>query len=190
MFRKKKSGRNNQGRITVRRKSGGHKKMYRVLDNGRENQEGVVVGLEYDPYRTAFVSRVYNYLKKEYFYVLAPKNILKGSIIKSGLFSEERVKVRLGNALVLKEIPRGSLIHNLTSFGSLGKERKVSIGRNQMIKGAGNFGQLLEKKDGLARVRLPSGEIRVVNESSVATLGSISNEKFHLSSLGKAGRAR
>lgn len=190
IFRKKKSGRNNQGCITVRRKSRGHKKLYRVIDNLRENQEGIIVGLEYDPFRTSFISRVYNYLTKKYFYILAPKNIVKGSLVKSGLFSEKRVKVRLGNALSLKEIPKGSLVHNLGSFGSLEKERKVSGGKGQMIRSGGGFGQLLEKKDGLVRVRLSSGEIRVLKDSNVGTLGSLSNEKFRLNCKGKAGRSR
>lgn len=189
---KSKNGRNNSGSITVGRKGGGNKRLYRILDDSRENQEGVVIGTEYDPYRTSFISRVYNYLSGEYFYILSPKKMLKGSVVESSTFKSKKVEVRLGNALYLKEIPSGSLVHNIGYVG--GSKGAGSVGLygpvGQYVRSAGGFGHLIEKKEGLGRLRLSSGEVRLIPLSSVCTLGSLSNEKFHLGCRGKAGRSR
>lgn len=191
-FWKKKNGRNNSGSITIGKKSRGHKKLYRILDDSRENQEGIVVGVEYDPFRTSFVSRVYNYLSGEYYYILSPKNLLKGSVIASGLLKGKEVEARLGNALYLKDVPAGSLIHNIGYFGmsKSGGIEDVCGPKGQYIRSAGGFAHFIEKKEGLGRVRLSSGEVRLIPLSSVCTLGSLSNEKFYLGNKGKAGRSR
>ena len=187
----RKNGRNNSGSITVYGKSRGHKKLYRILDETRENREGVVVGKEYDPFRTSFVSRVYNYLSGEYFYILSPKDLLVGSVVASSTYSSpQKVGVRLGNALPLGDIPSGSLIHNLSWSGFSKKGSSGLRSKSQYTRSAGSFAQILEKKDGFARVRLSSGELRLFPFEAFATLGSVSNEKLSLSNLGKAGRSR
>jgi large subunit ribosomal protein L2 len=174
---KRKNGRNNSGTITVYNKSRGHKKLYRFIDLKRSNAQGIVVGIEYDPFRTAYIARVYNFLEKKNFYILSPKNLVVGSVVRSG----SNAKARLGNALSLKDIPVGSLIHNLTL---------TSKGYGQIARSAGNFAQLLQKTSKYARVRIKSGEVRLVPVNFSATIGSVSNEKFFLNVIAKAGRSR
>ena len=176
-FLKKKNGRNNSGSITVYGKSRGHKKLYRHIDFRRLNLEGVVVGIEYDPFRTANIARVFDYKTKKHFYILAPKNLLVGSLVKSG----ENIKARLGNALPLKSMPIGSIIHNLTL------ERG---GKGKLVRSAGSFAQVLQRGEKFARVRIKSGEVRLASVENIATVGSVSNEKLFLNKKGKAGRSR
>ncbi len=172
-----RSGRNNTGSITIGRRGGGHKKLYRFLDFYRKDLCGIVQGLEYDPYRRAFLSRVYDKTSNTFSYILAPKNLIPGSIIKSGINAD----IRLGHALPLSKIPVGSLIHNVCL-----KEK----GKAVYVRAAGMYAQLIQKAKGYGRIRFRSGEQRLVPVTAVATLGVVSNENVKLIRLGKAGRSR
>jgi large subunit ribosomal protein L2 len=177
---KKHSGRNNYGRITVRHRGGGHKRKYRQIEFKRTLNNGIVQQIEYDPNRSAFIARVKindsEKLTKE-IYILAPKNLEAGMQISCA----EETSIQIGNAMLLKNIPIGSLIHNI-SF----KPNK----RGQYIRAAGTFGQLIQKTKKYARIKLPSGEHRYAPLSCFATLGIISNENHMNEQLGKAGRSR
>ena len=176
-FFHKKMGRNNKGQITMRHRGGGHKKLYRVVDFKRVNTSGVVEALEYDPFRTAFLARLYDKEDKKRSYILAPKNLCVGAVVRSGLKAE----IKLGHSLPFARIPVGSLIHNIS----------VASGkRGQYIRAAGTSGQLIQKTRLKARVRLCSGEQRLVPLTAYASLGAVSNENFNLKTLGKAGRNR
>jgi large subunit ribosomal protein L2 len=172
-----KSGRNNTGSITLQHKGGGHKRLYRGLDFFRKDTYGIVQGLEYDPYRRAFIARVYNKDSNKFSYILAPKNLIGGSIIKSGIDAD----IRVGHALPLSKIPVGSLIHNVCL-----KEKGKAI----YARAAGMYAQLIQKAKGFGRIRFRSGEQRLVPVTAVATLGVVSNENVKLIRLGKAGRSR
>jgi len=176
-FIKNSGGRNNQGKITSYQKGGGVKRLYRNIDFLREDQEGVVEKIEYDPNRTGFICRIYNYKLKQHFYILAPHNLIRGDYIKSG----ENIPIRIGNSSTLLNIPVGSIIHNISiNLNSKG----------QLARSAGAFGQLIQKNDKFARIKLPSGEQRLVSLNNQATLGSVSNINHRYIVLGKAGRAR
>lgn len=176
-FLLKKKGRNQKGHITIRHRGGGHKKLYRFLDFKRVAGSGIVEALEYDPFRTAFIARIYNIKEKKRFYIIAPKNLCVGAYIGSG--SEAVIKV--GHSLPLSRIPVGSLMHNLSV--APGKE-------GQYVRAAGTSAQLIQKTKLKARIRLCSGEQRLVALTSQATLGAVSNENSNLNTLGKAGRNR
>jgi large subunit ribosomal protein L2 len=171
------NGRNHGGKITAFHRGGGHKRLYRTIDFHRLSSEGVVEGIEYDPFRTAFLARVYDYVKKEHFYILAPKNLWSGSLISSG----ENADIRVGHAMPLSNIPVGSLVHNL---GVMPKKK------GQIARAAGTFVQLIQKTKDYGRVRLPSGEQRLVPIQATATLGVVANENQWLATVGKAGRSR
>ncbi|AGI48882.1 50S ribosomal protein L2 (mitochondrion) [Nannochloropsis oceanica] len=173
----KRAGRNQTGQITVFQKGGGHKKIYREVDFTRINTTGIVEAIEYDPYRTAYLARLYDNSKREHSYILAPKNLCVGSLIKSG----KEAEIKLGHAMPLHKIPVGSLLHNLST-----SERK----RGQYCRAAGTYAQLIQKTKNYARVRLSSGEQRLIQLNSYATLGVVSNENNNLNSIGKAGRNR
>lgn len=174
---KKKGGRNNLGHITAFQRGGGHKKLYRQVDFKRINKFGVVVGFEYDPFRNAFLARVYNPLKKTHFYILAPKNLFVGCLVSSDLNAE----IKIGHSLPLSKIPVGSLIHNV----SVRPNKK-----GQIARAAGTYVQLIQKTKNYARVRLCSSEQRLIPLDATATLGVVSNENHKLVSDGKAGRSR
>jgi large subunit ribosomal protein L2 len=176
-FLHRKVGRNHKGRITAYQRGGGHKKLYRAIDFRRLNTFGIVEAIEYDPFRSAFIARLYNYREKNHSYILAPKNLCVGSLIKSGAEAE----IKLGHALPLNRIPVGSLIHNLST--SEGK-------RGQYCRAAGTYAQLIQKTKNYGRVRLVSGEQRLIPLNSYATLGVVSNENRNLNTIGKAGRNR
>lgn len=176
-FLHRKFGRNHKGCITAYQRGGGHKKLYRTIDFQRLDTFGIVEAIEYDPFRSAFIARVYNYREKNHSYILAPKNLCVGSLIKSGAEAE----IKLGHALPLNRIPVGSLIHNLS----------VSEGKKgQYCRAAGTYAQLIQKTKNYARVRLVSGEQRLIPLNSYATLGVVSNENRNLNTIGKAGRNR
>ena len=175
---KNNAGTNNKGRLIAYHKGGGHKKKYRKL-NFKPNLEfvGIVMSIEYDPYRSANIASVFNVITKQYFYVLAAENLIKGDIIKSG----KNVEPKNGNSLPLLKIPVGSFIHN------------ISVDQNQLPKisrAAGTCSQLIEKTAKFGRLLLSSGEHRLVPINCFATLGQVSNEFSFLTTIGKAGRAR
>jgi len=175
---RKKGGRNNLGRITVRFRGGGHKRRYRMVDFKRDkfDMPATVERLEYDPNRTAFIALVV-YEDGEKRYILAPQRLAAGDIVISG----EKVDIKPGNALPLKNIPVGTVVHNV--------ELKVGKG-GQMARSAGTFVQLVGKDQGYAQLRLSSGELRIVRGECMATVGAVSNPDQQNVSLGKAGRKR
>ncbi len=174
----KKSGRNVHGRITSRHRGGGHKRKYRVIDF-RRNKDGVpatVAAVEYDPNRSARIALLH-YHDGDKRYILAPKNLQVGQLVESG--SEADIKI--GNALPLRNIPVGTTVHAVEIRPGGG----AKLGRS-----AGASIQLLAKEGAQAAIRLPSGEIRLIDARCRATVGSVGNEEHELISLGKAGRSR
>lgn len=171
------NGRNNQGRITTRHKGGGARKFYRLVNfKLAHGTEAVVEHIEYDPNRSARIARV-----KEnngtYHYILAAQGMAVGQKIASG----EEVAIEAGNRLPIKSIPVGSTIHAI----------ELSPGRGaQMVRSAGNSAQLVAKEEKYAQVRLPSGEVRLVNVECTASLGALGNEQHQNVKIGKAGRSR
>lgn len=175
---KKKSGRNNQGRITTRHKGGGHKKQYRLIDfkRDKDNIPSKLVSIEYDPNRNCRIALlVYNDGEKRY--ILAPNGLKVGDVVLSG----EGVEQKVGNALPLKNITVGENVHNI--------ELKPGSGA-QLVRSAGGSAQLLAKEGEMATLRLPSGEMRMVSLLCKATLGQVGNADFSNIRLGKAGRKR
>jgi len=175
---KKSGGRNNQGRRSMRYIGGGHKKMYRVIDFKRNKHgvEGTVVSVEYDPNRSAFISLI-NYKDGEKRYIIAPNGIKVGQKIMSGAGAPPEV----GNALFLREIPLGTIIHAIELHPGQG----AAIARS-----AGTNAQLSNKEEKYAVIKMPSGELRYINLNCIATIGSTSNPDHNLQSKGKAGRNR
>ena len=175
----KSSGRNHSGKITIRHKGGGNKQKYRKIDFERNcDTNGIVTSLEYDPNRTAYIASVYDLTQEIYYYMIAPINLTLGDIIKSGL----NTSVKLGHTLNFNSIPVGSFIHCI----SLGLKKKA-----QFTRSAGTFSILIEKTRNYCRIKLSSGEQRLVRaNTSSATLGIVSNKNNFLKVLGKAGRSR
>ena len=174
---KKSFGRNNQGRITIKHRGGGHKRKYRIIEFKRENLlPGAVKSIEYDPNRSAFIASLDN--GNDFNYIIAPENLKINDYLEAG----PNVPIKLGNSLPLKNIPIGSLIHNI----SLKKKSK-----GKLIRSAGTYAQLLQKNDDkYATVRLISGEIRLIPLDCYATLGIVSNINNKNIKIGKAGRKR
>lgn len=175
---KKSGGRNAHGRITSRHIGGGHKQKYRVVDFRRDKSDvpGKVVSIEYDPNRTSRIALIH-YSDGEKRYITAPNKVGIGDVVISG----NNVDIKPGNTVPLKNLPLGSLIHNL----------ELKIGRGaQMIRSAGTYGQLMAKEEGYAQVRLPSGEVRKVLLACKATVGQVGNIDHENISIGKAGRTR
>jgi large subunit ribosomal protein L2 len=175
---KRKAGRSNQGKVTVRHRGGGAKRRLRVLDFRRDKLgiPGRVVSIEYDPNRSARIALIY-YADGEKRYILAPSGLDVDNIIKSGADAE----IKPGNALPLKLIPTGTLIHNI--------ELEVG-GGGQLVRSAGVAAQLMAKEGEYALVRLPSGELRHIRSDCLATIGQVGNVDHRSISLGKAGRKR
>ena len=175
---KKTGGRNSYGRITMRHIGGGHKRKYRIIDFCRSKTDipAKVAAIEYDPNRTARIALL-NYRDGEKRYIVAPAQVNVGDTIVSG----EKADIKPGNAVPLKYIPLGSLIHNV--------ELKVGRG-GQLIRSAGAYGQLMAKEGSYAQVRLPSGEVRKVFIECMATIGQVGNNEHENISIGKAGRNR
>ncbi len=175
---KKKGGRNNAGRITTRHQGGGHKRRYRVIDFKRR-KDGVpakVAAIEYDPNRSARIALL-RYADGEKRYILAPIGLRVGMRVSNGPEAE----LAPGNALALRDIPTGTVIHNI--------ELKPGRG-GQMVRGAGTGAQLMAKDEEWCQVRLPSGEVRRVHASCMATIGQVGNSEHATLSIGKAGRSR
>ena len=174
----KTGGRNNKGRITSRRMGGGAKKSYRKVDFKRRKLDvaATVLRLEYDPNRTAFIALI-EYADGEKSYILAPQRLAVGDEVIAG----DRVDVKPGNAMMLKSMPIGTIIHNL--------EMKPEKG-GQIARSAGSYAQLVGRDGGVAQVRLMSGELRAIPENCFATVGAVSNPDHMNQNLGKAGRNR
>ena len=175
---KKTSGRNNQGKITVRHHGGGHKKKYRIIDFKR-NKDGInakVVAIEYDPNRTSNIALIC-YADGVKSYIIAPNGLKVGDILSNGPDAE----IRVGNALPMRNIPVGSEIHNI--------EMKPGAG-GQLVRAAGNVAQLMAKEGKYATVRLPSGEMRLLPIDCRATIGQVGNIDHELINIGKAGKKR
>ena len=176
---KKNAGRNNQGKITVRHHGGGNRRKYRVIDFKRNSKDGIpakVVGIEYDPNRTANIALIC-YADGEKAYILAPEGLKVGMKVMSGASAE----VRPGNCLPLSEIPVGTMVHNVELHAGKG---------GQLVRAAGNGAQLMAKEGEYALLRLPSGEIRKVHINCRATIGQVGNIDFENITIGKAGRNR
>jgi len=175
---KRTGGRNSYGRITARHIGGGHKRKYRMIDFCRNKADipAKVAAIEYDPNRSARIALL-NYRDGEKRYIVAPAQIHVGDVLVSG----EKADIKPGNAIPLKYIPLGSLIHNV--------ELKVGRG-GQLIRSAGAYGQLMAKEGSYAQVRLPSGEVRKVFIECMATIGQVGNNEHENVSIGKAGRSR
>lgn len=176
--KKKHSGRNNNGRITVRHKGGGAKQKYRIIDFKRTKREmdARVEYIEYDPNRTAFIARLlYNDGSRSY--ILAPDGLKKGDTI----VSSDSADIKPGNAMALAKIPFGTVVHNV--------EMKPGKG-GQMARSAGASCQLVGRVDGYAQLKMPSGEFRRVREECLATIGVVSNSDHSNLKIGKAGRKR
>ena len=175
---KKSGGRNNLGRVTSRHIGGGHKQKYRVIDFRRDkrNIPAKVVSIEYDPNRSARIALL-NYVDGEKRYMLAPLNLKVGdSVIASA-----EADIKPGNALPLRAIPLGTIIHNI--------ELKLGKG-GQLARSAGTFAQLMAKEGKYVQVKLPSGEVRMVLQDCIATIGQVGNIDHENVSIGKAGRSR
>ena len=173
-----KGGRNNNGRITARRRGGGHKRRYRIIDFKRlkHDVEATVLRLEYDPNRTAFIALI-KYADGELSYILAPQRLREGDKIISG----DTVDIKPGNAMPMQNIPVGTIIHNV--------EMKVGKG-GEIARSAGTYAQIIGKDQGYAQLRLNSGELRMVRAECMATVGAVSNPDQQNIKLGKAGRKR
>ena len=174
---KKHAGRNNLGRITVRHHGGGNRRKYRVIDFKRsENATGTVIALEYDPNRTANIALI-QYENGKKCYIIAPVDLKVGDKVSSGADSD----IKPGNTLPIQNIPVGTLIHNIELYPGRGA---------QMVRSAGAMAQLMAKENGMAQVRLPSSEVRLVRLDCKATIGQVGNLEHENVKIGKAGKTR
>ncbi len=176
---KKHSGRNNQGKITVRHRGGGSRRKYRIIDFKRNAKDGIpatVTAIEYDPNRTANIALI-TYVDGTKAYILAPEGLKVGTKVMSGSSAEAKV----GNCLPLSDIPIGANIHNIELYPGKG---------GQLVRSAGNGAQLMAKEGKYATLRLPSGEMRMVPIVCRATIGVVGNGEHSLVKIGKAGRKR
>ena len=174
----KTGGRNNRGQLTSWFRGGGHKRRYREIDFRRDKRgiPGKVAAIEYDPNRSARIARVH-YADGEKRYILCPEGLNVGAVVMAG----EQAEINVGNALPLRQIPLGTVIHNL--------ELKLGKG-GQMVRAAGAGAQLMAKEGAYAQVKLPSGEVRKVHIDCYATVGQVGNLEHEIVSFGKAGRRR
>lgn len=175
---KKNAGRNNNGRITVRRRGGGHKRAFRIIDFKRDKFDipAKVASIQYDPNRSAFIALL-NYVDGEKRYILAPQGLKVNDTVMSGNSAE----ISTGNSLPLSNIPLGTSIHNI--------EMKAGKG-GQLARGAGSYAQLMAKEGKYAQIKLPSGEVRMIRLECQATIGQVGNLDHENIKIGKAGRAR
>ncbi len=175
---KKKGGRNSGGRITVRHRGGGHKRLYRIIDFKRDKDDipAKVIAIEYDPNRSARIALL-TYADGEKRYIIAPLDVNVGDILMSG----KNAEIRPGNTLPLANIPVGTFIHNI--------ELKIGKG-GQIARSAGTSAQLMAKEGAYAHVRMPSGEVRLIDLRCRATIGQVGNLDHNNISIGKAGRSR
>lgn len=173
-----RAGRNNQGRLTQRHQGGGHKRQYRLIDFKRNkiDQPATVVGIEYDPNRSARIALL-QYEDGEKRYILSPNGLKVGEKIMSG----PNADIKVGNSLPLANIPVGTVIHNI----------ELQAGRGGvLVRSAGNQAQLVAKEGDLGSIRMPSGEMRLINTQCMATIGQVGNVEHSLEVIGKAGRNR
>jgi len=175
---KKKAGRNNRGKITVRHRGGGAKRRLRIIDFKRDKigVPGKVAAIEYDPNRSARIALIY-YADGDKRYILAPQGLSVGDKVQAG----EGAEIRPGNALPLKALPTGTMVHNIEMQKGKG---------GQMVRSAGGAAQLMAKEGGYAHIRLPSGEVRLIRSECMATIGQVGNVEHQGINLGKAGRKR
>jgi large subunit ribosomal protein L2 len=175
---KNSSGRNCSGKITIRHLGGGHKKKYRKINFFRTKPSiGIVCSLEYNPNRNSHIASIYEFTNNRFFYILAPKNLKKGDVVKTGTNAE----IKIGHSLPLNNIPVGSFIHNI----SLNMKKPAQISR-----AAGTFSKITEKTFNHVKLKLSSKKEVVVSPECFASIGIVSNELFFFKQLGKAGRAR
>ena len=175
--KKKNAGRNSYGKITVRHHGGGNKQKYRLIDFKR-NEEGTakVIGVEYDPNRTAYIALLENEAGKKS-YIVAPVGLTDGDVVATGSDAD----IKPGNVLPISQIPVGTIIHNI----------ELNPGKGaQLVRSAGAFAQLMAKENGTAQVRLPSGEVRIIRLECKATIGQVGNVEHETIKLGKAGKTR
>ena len=176
-IKKKNAGRNSYGRITVRHKGGGNKVKYRIVDFKRvDTTANTVIGVEYDPNRTAYIALLQNE-NGEKSYIIAPVGLTDGDVIYSGSDAD----IKPGNTLPIANIPVGTFIHNIELYPGKGA---------QLVRSAGVAAQLISKENGVAQVRLPSGEVRIIRLDCKATIGQVGNIEHDTVKLGKAGKTR
>jgi len=175
--KKKTAGRNSYGRITVRHHGGGNKQKYRIMDFKRQDAEPAkVIGVEYDPNRTAYIALLENESGKKS-YIIAPVGLKDGDVVYSGASAD----IKPGNSLPISAIPVGTFIHNIELYPGKGA---------QLVRSAGAAAQLMAKENGVAQIRLPSGEVRIVRLDCKATIGQVGNVEHETVKLGKAGKTR
>lgn len=176
--KKRTNGRNHHGHITCRHRGGGHKRKYREIDfkRDKENVDGKVVSIEYDPNRSTFIALIH-YLDGDKRYILCPQGLKVGATV----MATEEPSFKVGNAMKLKNIPLGSVIHNIELHPGKG---------GKLVRSAGLSAQLVARSGGYATVKLPSSEVRMIKEDCKATIGALSNAEHNLREEGKAGRMR
>ena len=175
--KKKHAGRNSYGKITVRHHGGGNKQKYRLIDFKRNVDESAkVIGVEYDPNRTAYIALLENEAGKKS-YIIAPVGLKDGDVVAAGANAD----IKPGNVLPISQIPVGTIIHNIELYPGKGA---------QLVRSAGAFAQLMAKENGTAQVRLPSGEVRIVRLDCKATIGQVGNLEHETIKVGKAGKTR
>ncbi|MBQ3482971.1 MAG: 50S ribosomal protein L2 [Clostridia bacterium] len=175
--KKKNSGRNSYGRITVRHRGGGNKVKYRIIDFKRQSTSpATVIGVEYDPNRSAYIALLQN-AEGEKSYIIAPVGLKDGDVVYSGADAD----IKPGNTLPIANIPVGTFIHNVELYPGKGA---------QLVRSAGVFAQLIAKENGVAQVRLPSGEVRIIRLDCKATVGQVGNIEHDTVKVGKAGKTR
>ena len=177
VIKKKNAGRNSYGRITVRHRGGGNKIKYRIIDFKRQSESpATVVGIEYDPNRSAYIALLQNEAGEKS-YVIAPVGVTAGDVLYAGAEAD----IKPGNTLPIANIPVGTLIHNIELYPGKGA---------QLVRSAGVFAQLIAKENGVAQVRLPSGEVRIIRLDCKATIGQVGNVEHDTVKVGKAGKTR
>ena len=177
VIKKKHAGRNSYGRITVRHKGGGNKVKYRIIDFKRANTApATVVGVEYDPNRSAYIALLQNEAGEKS-YIIAPVGLKDGDVVYTGADAD----IKPGNTLPIENIPVGTFIHNIELYPGKGA---------QLVRSAGVAAQLISKENGIAQVRLPSGEVRIIRLDCKATIGQVGNIEHDTVKLGKAGKTR
>ncbi len=175
-IKKKHAGRNSYGKITVRHQGGGNKQKYRLIDFKRTEEKATVIGIEYDPNRTSYIALLQNDEGKKS-YVIAPVGVTDGDVLYSGPDAD----IKPGNTLPIENIPVGTIIHNIELYPGKGA---------QLVRTAGAQAQLMAKENGMAQVRLPSGEVRLVRLDCKATIGQVGNIEHDTIKIGKAGKTR
>ncbi|CAM9116966.1 unnamed protein product [Hapterophycus canaliculatus] len=172
------TGRNNKGRITAWHRGGGHAKLYRTVDLKRKYTQGIVIGIEYDPNRSAFLARIFNPDTKSHAYIIAPSKIKKGDVIRS---NSKRNGLQNGHSKTLRHIMTGTLIHNLSILPN--QDAKI-------LRAPGSCGLILKRTKNLAKVRLKSGQYRWFDIKTIATNGVVGNSDSRFNKLYKAGQSR